>query len=207
MEYTHFGTRIGAVALASLALIAVGCGNSETPANGSGGSSGSGGISGAGGVAGANDGSNPAVPASGSFSWAINGQTFSTTGYYLVTLFDGSPGGTFTISSNYAALPTPCNLRGNFANVPPPAGTYPIGEDLQPLVTGTFVGVCNSMFQEASALGDASHSGQVILTKSMPNDIEGTFTMIAGPGASGSGGQSGQNTYTGSFAVTSSTEP
>jgi hypothetical protein len=138
----------------------------------------------------------------------VNGQTFSTTGYYWTATSDGSPGGSLVIASNYAALSIPCTLRGQFATVLPPPGTYPIGVFSQTSEVGTFVGVCNSAFQESYVSGDQSISGEVELTKSSPGDVEGTFTMVAAPLTVGAGGQSGgSSTYTGAFAVTSSTPP
>src|SRR5262249_40753926 len=71
---------------------------------------------------------------------------------------------------------------------------------------GTFVGVCSTTFQEANVYGDESLSGQVVLTKSAPDDIEGTFTMTGASVSSGAGGRSGANTYVGAFVVTS-TQP
>jgi hypothetical protein len=91
-------------------------------------------------------------------------------------------------------------------------GTYPIGDDSQPwpIEIGTFVGNCSGTTQGAGFEGDQSVGGQVTLTKSVPGDIEGSFTMMTIPPTEGSltlGPDGGGNTYTGEFAVTGSNFP
>jgi hypothetical protein len=203
--------RSGVLVLGPLVLMTVACGSTLAPDNGATGGlgGGAGGVTGAGGViaSGGTPGSGGTADASrpnlGAFTWSIDGQSFSTDGYYDTANFDGSPGGALQISSDYATLSIPCNLRGNFASLLPPPGTYPIAAFFDTISNGTFIGLCSDTHQEGSAYGDYSSGGQVTLTKSEPDDIEGTFTMLAAAsGPSGTGGQSGNaRTYTGEFAV------
>ena len=229
---SHLAARAGTLALVAHALLAVGCGGTPASVSGAmggrGGHSGGGGVKGAAGFTGAGDATGAGdlsgtggvfpdaapMPSTGSFSWSTNGQTFATVGYYNANT-NGSGGGTLLVAADFALTQIPCTLWGNFASPFPPAGTYPIGDEQQPLETGTFVGICSNTTQQTFVNGDQSVGGQVTLTKSAPGDIEGSFTMTTIPPSVGSftlttgpdGGQTGAKTYTGEFAVTGSDFP
>ena len=92
---------------------------------------------------------------------------------------------------------------GQFPTVPPPAGTYPIGDYDAPKVDGMFVGLC-STFYGAPNFSDHSVSGTVALSESKPGLIEGSFTMQARASYPGSGGSPGNGPiikYVGAFSV------
>jgi len=83
-----------------------------------------------------------------------------------------------------------CEFVGQFSALPPPAGTYSIvpWNSGMPLGSFTFGGAC----YDYQATG-----GQLVITASTANDLEGTFTMnVTVPSADPS-----QVVFTGAFAV------
>jgi hypothetical protein len=143
----------------------------------------------------------------GSFSWTGNGQSFSSVGYYEENLALNNVSFIITISSNFAYVGVPCQLTGQFLSVPPPPGSYPIADASLPQANGTFIGRCGSYYTPTISSADPSVSGQVVLSQSMPGNLEGSFTMHAasqGGGTGGAGaaaGSAGTIVYTGAFAV------
>jgi len=148
---------------------------------GSGGIFGTGGIFGSGGNFGSSGGSFGSGGISGSFSWTSQGQAYSSTGYYDENLAISGKAFVITIAADYQFLSVPCHLTGQFPTVPPPAGTYPIANANSPQVDGTFIARCATFFGASPLDGDPSIAGTVTLSKSVPGDIEGVFTMQATP--------------------------
>jgi hypothetical protein len=144
------------------------------------------------GVGGAGTGPAGTVPASGMFVWMVNGQTliasnvdpsnaaaFLEVGYTEGATMKDAKSLLITIAGRLMNGES-CSLVGQFQAVPPPAGTYPI---VAKAIDGSFTATCaNGMIVNNTApMVLSSLSGQVVLTKSVVGDIEGTFAMQAAP--------------------------
>jgi len=143
----------------------------------------------------------------GSFAWTGGGSSYSALGYYEENLALSGTSFIITIAADsgpFTGGPA-CMVVGQFPTVPPPIGTYPMGDYDGARVDGTFVGLC-STFYGAPEFASHSISGAVVLSQSRAGLVEGSFTMHGhasqGGGTGGiPGGQDSMTTFSGAFSV------
>jgi hypothetical protein len=127
----------------------------------------------------------PAIPTAGMVVWMANGQTFTASNgvrndaYHVDTITIDSRAFQMGIMG-FTDVNETCLLVGQFSQIPPPVGTYPLVDAAvtTTLSNDSFVG---TLTFSGPTLRATSHCGQVVLTKSEIGDIEGTFVMEAVP--------------------------
>ena len=142
----------------------------------------------------------PGTGGNGTLSWTGNGATHTSTGYYENSRTADGTSFDILIASDPQSSGASCALTGRFAAVPPPAGSYQMGELDSPQVDGTFVAKCETGSVPYAA-EDRSVSGQVVISQVSPGAIEGAFVMHATRAIPGTGGTSGLVVYSGAFSV------